>query len=225
MNDDTAMRPGRAAIAGRMSRIVGLYQMLLRRNLEHFFPEGILEPAGDRSFIGLEDLPTSRAHYRLADEPDGLGLEIEWFRTRYLFLPGSPRPFRTSERRLVEVGLKVLDRRFRSLFEPQVVEREEMVHYAVEDLTVTEYLDPPDASRVPAVLEALRAAALSTYENRRVSTGLILLGTERDPAAPERVNPPGAPRYNARLAAIRTFHRICDGLRTVYLVDRQGELA
>ena len=36
-------------------------------------------------------------------------------------------------------------------------------------------------------------AALSTYENRRASTGALLLGTDRDPADPDRVNTEGAP--------------------------------
>jgi DNA integrity scanning protein DisA with diadenylate cyclase activity len=35
----------------------------------------------------------------------------------------------------------------------------------------------------------------------------------------------GAPSFNARLTAIKGFHRLCDGVRTVFLVDRQGDLA
>ena len=68
-------------------------------------------------------------------------------------------------------------------------------------------------------------AALSTYENRRVSTGALLLGTDHDPAAPGYKNLAGAPSFNARLTAIKGFHRLCDGVRTVFLVDRQGDLA
>ncbi len=52
----------------------------------------------------------------------------------------------------------------------------------------------------------------------------MLLGTERDPAAPERMNREGAPNFNARLTAIKGFHRLCDGVRTVFLVDLQGDL-
>jgi hypothetical protein len=82
-----------------------------------------------------------------------------------------------------------------------------MFHYAIEDFIVADDLDAPDSVRVPAALEALRVAALSTYENRRVSTGVLLLGTEGDPAWPDRVNPPGAPKYNVRLSAIKSLHR------------------
>lgn len=209
---------------GQIAKVIGLYQTLLRRHLEHFFPDAILEPGADRSFINWEG-PTSQANYRFADDPDGVGVEIEWFRTRYLFLPGSPAPFLPSERRMIEIIVRVLDRRFRAMFDLGIADRAELFHYAVEDFIVTDYLNPPDPVRVPAALEALRVAALSTYENRRVSTGVLLLGTGHDPAAPDRINPPGAPRYNVRLSALKSFHRICDGMRTVFIVDRQGDLA
>ena len=91
-------------------------------------------------------------------------------------------------------------------------------------MIVTEYLDPPGPFRVPAVLEALRVAALSTYENRRVSIGALLLGTRSRPGRARLGQPGGGPTFNARLTAIKGFHRLCDGVRTVFLVDRQGDL-
>lgn len=209
---------------GQIAKVIGLYQSLLRRHLEHFFPDAILEPGGDRSFIEWEG-PGVQENFRFGDDPAGLGMEIEWFRTRYLFLPSSPAPFLDSERRMIETIVRVLDRRFRAMFDLAVADRVELFHYAIEDYIVTEYLNPPGAVRMPAALEALRVAALSTYENRRVTTGVLLLGTESDPASPGRVNPRGAPRYNVRLSALKSFHRICDGLHTVFLVDRQGDLA
>jgi hypothetical protein len=211
--------------AGRMSRVVGLYQILLRRTLEHFFPDATLETIGDRSFIQVDANPAKRANFRVADDSDGVGLIIEWFRTRYLLFPGSPSPFLPTERRLIESVVRLLDRRFRALWDPEVAQREDLFHYPVEDFAVASFLDGPAAERVPPALEALRVAALSTYENRRVSTGIVLLGTDRDPAEPQRQNAPGAPRYEVRLSAIKSVHRICDGLRTVYLVDRHGDLA
>ena len=121
--------------------------------------------------------------------------------------------------------LQVLDLRFRGLYDLKVAHRAERFHYALEDLIVTDFINPTSPFRVTAVLEALRVAALSTYENRRVSTGALLLGTDFDPAAPGWTSQEGAPRFNARLTAIKGFHRLCDGMRTVFLVDRQGELA
>ncbi|SIN79767.1 DisA checkpoint controller nucleotide-binding [Singulisphaera sp. GP187] len=208
---------------GPISKVVGLYQTLLRRSLEHFFPDGILEAAGDRSFIEW-DGASLEEHYRVGDDPDGLGVEIEWFRSRYLYLPGSPAPFLPAERHLIEVILEALDLRFRGLFDLEVANRIERFHYASEDLILSDYLGGDDHFRIPAALEALRVAALSTYENRRVSLGTLLLGTPYDPAAPEWVNPEGAPRFNTRLTAIKGFHRLCDGVQTLFIVDQQGEL-
>jgi DNA integrity scanning protein DisA with diadenylate cyclase activity len=209
---------------GPASKVVGLYQTFLRRILEHFFPDGVLEAVGDRSVIEWDGSPDGEPHFSTTDDPDGLGLVIEWLRTCYLFQPGSPTPFLPSERRLIETIIRALDLRFRGLFDPELAHRIDRFHYVLEDLIVTDFVDPVDPYRVPAALEALRVAALSTYENRRVSTGTILLGTDHDPAAPTWVNPEGAPRFNIRLTAIKGFHRLCDGVRTVYLVDRQGEL-
>jgi DNA integrity scanning protein DisA with diadenylate cyclase activity len=208
---------------GPVSRVVGLYQTFLRRSLEHFFPDGSLEVVGDRSVIDW-DATHQEHNYQISDDPEGLGVAIEWLRTRYVFQPGSPTPFLPSERRLIATAVRALDLRFRGLFDAEAAHRIDRFHYVLEDLIVTDYLDPVDPYRVPPALEALRVAALSTYENRRVSSGALLLGTDHDPAAPEWVNFEGAPRFNTRLTAIKGFHRLCDGVRTVYLVDRQGEL-
>jgi hypothetical protein len=210
--------------AGPVSKMVGLYQMFLRRSLEHFFPDATLEVLGDRSFIEWDGSALEQ-RFKIEDDPDGLGVQIEWFRTRYLLQPGSPTPFLASERRLIETTLRALEQRFRGLFDPEIAHRIDRFHYVLEDLIVTDYLDPEEPYRVPGALEALRVAALSTYENRRVSTGALLLGTPNDPAEPGWVNPDGAPRFNTRLTAIKGFHRLCDGVRTVFLVDRHGEMS
>ena len=207
-----------------LSKVVGLYQTLLRRHLEHFFPDAVLDSGGDRSVIHW-DGGTKSANYQTFDDPNGLGIEIDWFRTRYLLQPNSPTPLLPAERKLVGVILNLLDIRYRSMFDPQMTQLTELFHYAIEDLIVTEFLEAPFPSRIPAGLEALRVAALSTYENRRVSTGALLLGTLQDPAMPARINPPGAPRYNVRLTGIKGFHRLCDGVKTVYLVNHEGDIS
>ena len=40
---------------GAVSKVVGLFQMYLRRSLEHFFPDAALDVVGDRSFIEWDD--------------------------------------------------------------------------------------------------------------------------------------------------------------------------
>ncbi len=206
------------------SKLVGLYQSLLQQQLEHFFPDASLESEGDRGAIRWTLDPT-RSNYAVSDESDGLGVLIDWLGSRYLFQPSSPIPLLSSERRLIETTVRVLDLRYRTLMDADAINRTELFEYVLEDVIVTEYLDPPSPMRVPPALEALRVAALSTYEDRRVSSGALLLGTESDPAFPDRTNPPNAPRYNVRLTAIKSIHRLCDGLKTVFVVDLQGDLA
>lgn len=208
---------------GQMSRLIGLYQVLMRRNVEHFFPDALLEPAGDRSIIRLNGRRS--ANFDIEHDPDGIGLEVEWLKTRYRLTPGVPMPFSPTETALLEAGLDVLERRFRSLSDPDAANLEDMFQYAIEDMTVAHYLATPHSDRIPPALEALRMAALSTYENRRGSTGVLLLGTDHDPTEPRRANPPGAPRYGVRLAALKSIHRIGDGLHTLVLVDHNGDLA
>jgi DisA bacterial checkpoint controller nucleotide-binding len=207
-----------------ISRIVGAYQLVLRRTLEHFFPDAQLIAVGDRSVIDWDGSP-DETYYRLLDDPDGLGVEIEWLGTRLTFQPGYPAPLLATERRLVETVVEAIDLRFRGLFNQELPNRLDRFQYQTEDLIIADYLKSIDSFRIPAALEALRVAALSTYENRRVSTGALLLGTDYDPAAPHQTNVPGAPSFNARLTAIKGFHRLCDGVRTLFLVDRQGDLA
>jgi DisA bacterial checkpoint controller nucleotide-binding len=206
-----------------ISRIVGVYQMLLRRTLEHFFPGAQLEIVSDRSLIDWVGSP-DEAYYRLHDDPSGLGVEIEWLGTRLTFQSDSPIPLLPSERRMVEVIVEAIDLRLRGLLNQDLSHRLDRFSYQTEDLIVADYLEAVNPYRVPPALEALRIAALSTYENRRVSMGAMLLGTEFDPAAPDRRNQEGAPSFSARLTAIKGFHRLCDGVRTVFLVDLQGDL-
>lgn len=208
---------------GSISKVVGLYQMIMRYTLEHFFPDSVLEIEGDRSLIDWEAV-TREPFYRLIDDPDRLSIGIDWLGSRLTFEPGSPIPLLTSERKLLEIIVQAIDRRFRGLFEQGVDERLERFRFQTEDLIIADYLATPNPQRIPATLEALRVAALSTYENRRVTTGALLLGTKQDPTAPGRETLDGAPKFNARLTAIKGFHRLCDGMRTVFLVDLQGEL-
>jgi DNA integrity scanning protein DisA with diadenylate cyclase activity len=206
------------------SRLVGLYHALLRQQIDHFFPDARLHLEGDHSPIEWQ-ASTHRPNYSIRGEPDGIELSIDWFGSSYTFHPASPVPLLASERKLLEAIVRVLDLRFRTLIDADAIDRSELFDYALEDVIVTEYLAPPSPMRLPVAMEAMRMAALSTYEDRRVSSGALLLGTEHDPAFPERTNHPDAPRYNVRLTSIKIIHRLCDGLRTVFVVDCRGDLA
>src|SRR5438067_5974132 len=69
------------------------------------------------------------------------------------------------------------------------------------------------------------SSAWSTYESRRVSTGALLLGAHDDPDRSTRTTPPDALPYGAELTSLKSIHRLCDGRRTLFLVDREGRLA
>src|SRR5262249_42201299 len=88
--------------SGPISRMVGVYHMVLRRTLEHFFPDAILDVSGDRSIIDW-DGSADETYYRLHEDSDGVGVEIEWLGTRLIFQPGNPSPLLSTERRMVEV--------------------------------------------------------------------------------------------------------------------------
>src|SRR3954449_2557384 len=120
MNEEMAVLSERGA--GPISKVVGLYQVLLRRTLEHFFPDAILESEGDRSIIDWDGL-SQADHYRVRDDPEGLGILIEWFGTRYVLLPASPSPFLPAEQRLIRIIISALDLRFRGLFDMDVTHR------------------------------------------------------------------------------------------------------
>ncbi|MHB1561350.1 MAG: hypothetical protein ACYC61_28215, partial [Isosphaeraceae bacterium] len=70
--------------SGPISRIVGVYQIVLRRTLEHFFPAAQLEIIGDRSLIDW-DGTSDRQLFRLRDDTTGTGVEIDWLGTRLSF--------------------------------------------------------------------------------------------------------------------------------------------
>ena len=177
-----------------ISRIVGVYQIVLRRTLEHFFPSAQLEILGDRSIIDW-DGSSDETYYRLHEDADGMGIEIEWLGSRVAFQSGNPMPLLPTERRLVEVIVEAIDLRFRGLLNQELSHRLDRFSYQTEDLIVADYLEAVSPYRVPAALEALRVAALSTYENRRVSMGALLLGTDQDPSAPERQSREGRAEF------------------------------
>ncbi len=52
-------------------------------------------------------------------------------------------------------------------------------------------------------IEVLRTSSLSTYENRRISTGVLLFGKDPDPCHEVPVTPAGALRYSPALAILR----------------------
>ena len=96
--------------------------------------------------------------------------------------------------------------RYRAIFDPrQMLERQDLFRGAIEDryigafLDATPYSDPSQtrADLIANAIEVLRVAALSSYENRSISSGVLLLDSDEDPHSRRR------PTDNARSATRR----------------------
>jgi hypothetical protein len=126
----------------------------------------------------------------------------------------------------------VLTLRYHHLFLAGHASRLELYRGGSEDHYIAAYVEPHTyaaphtrPSRIASTIQTLRMAALSTYENHRVSTGALLLGLDHPSEPPERPTPPDALPYGVELTSLKSIHRLCDGKRTVFLVDREGSLA
>jgi hypothetical protein len=172
---------------------------------------------------------------RLAIEPtnDPSVLSVRWFGSRYVLHVPSRRPFTPHEVRLARSIGSVLALRYRAIFDPkQMLERTELFRGAIEDRYISAFLDglppgepqPSRADLFATAIEVLRVAALSSYENRAISSGVLLLEGDDDREHDVAPRDENAYRYSQALTAIKSFYRMCDGLRTLFLVNRQGSV-
>jgi hypothetical protein len=201
-----------------------LYDNLLQAALRQFFSRATFES---------EPIPSLSSDGRLAIEPthDPSVLSIRWFGTRHVLYVPARRPFTDHEVRLARAIGTVLAARYRAIFDPkQMLERGDLFRGAIEDRYVgalvdaVAYGDPAQtrADLVATAIEVLRVAALSSYENRAISSGVLLLEGAEDPVRPHVTTPGGEYRYSQALTGIKSFYRLCDGLRTLFLVNRTG---
>ena len=126
----------------------------------------------------------------------------------------------------------MLGLRHHHLFQMTSSARLELYRGGSEDHYVAAFVEPsaydpavPVASRIATTIQTLRTAALSTYENHRVSTGALLLGPGDERSPSDVITAPDALPYGVELTGLKSIHRLCDGERTLFLVDRQGRLA
>ena len=205
-----------------------LYDSLLQSALTQFFERAALE---------TEPVPSPSSDGRLAIEPthDPGALSIRWFGTRYTLRVPPSRPFTAHEVRFARAIGAVLSARYRAILSPQLmVERGDLFRGAIEDRYVGAFFDrepyqlqPGTSSptdRVALAIEMMRVAALSTYENQPISTGVLLLGSEEDPVGQYPAAERDEVHYTGALTSIKSFYRLADGLRTVFLVNRSGRL-
>jgi hypothetical protein len=165
--------------------------------------------------------------------PDGK-LELDWFGHHYLYCHPH-QPFTENEVRLVAAIGSVLSARYRSIFSAESAATTlQLFRGLPEDRFVSAFLDPfpyLDETALPTArdyvadaIEVLRESSLLTYENRRISTGALLLGSGPDLGHDPPAAAIDALSYSSSLTSIKSFHRLCDGLQTVCLVNREGLL-
>lgn len=202
-----------------------LYCDFFERGVRYFFPEAALTTRG----IAAEVKPALEFH----NCTDG-SLDLEWMGTRY-HLERSGYSFTEDQLRMLGAIGGVLSARFRSVFFAGAAASPQLFEGLAEDRFVSAFLDPspylgegePPGKRdgVADAIEVLRQSSLITYENRRISTGVILVGQGGEEAVETHSElPAGAVPYTSGLVAIKSFHRLCDGLHTVFLVNSEGML-
>lgn len=204
-----------------------LYDNLLQAALRQFFGRATFE---------TEPIPSLSSDGRLAIEPtnDPSVLTVRWFGSRHVLHVPAKRPFTRHEVRLARAIGNVLAARYRAIFDPkQMLERGELFRGSIEDRYVAAFLDSDASpssgkkSRVDLIansIEVLRVAALSSYENRPISSGLLILNEDDDVLRPRQVAANQRYRYSQALTAIKSFYRLSDGIETVFLVNREGDV-
>jgi hypothetical protein len=202
-----------------------LYADFLERGIRHFFPDHSLE------FLGTSR--NGEPVLRFEHQTTG-GLILVWCGARYAFSsPG--RAVSENEMRLLGAIGDVLAARYRSIFAVAATsDALDLFRGISEDRYVSAFLDHEpylDHSGVPvhldviaSAIEVLRESSLITYENRRISTGVLMLSGQPDPHHPHPPAPADALPYTRDLIGIKSIHRLCDGIKTVFLVNHEGTL-
>src|SRR5580692_3659387 len=202
----------------------GLNQQLLIRGVKYFLPSSHIEVVGR----ARGSTPEIVFHTN-----PGPGLSFEWLGNTYALT--NHREFTDHEQRMVRSIGRFLSARYELLFDSETTAGNVPIFGGLtEDRYVSTFLDGrgfggttsaralPD--RVSEAIEVLRISALSSYEDKRISTGALLFGTLPDACHELPSTPPDALAYSSELTSIRSFHRICDGLRTIALVDGKGAM-
>ncbi|MEO6808054.1 MAG: hypothetical protein ABI353_02950 [Isosphaeraceae bacterium] len=212
------------------SAVAELFIGVFRRDLLAFFPLTCVDPCQNPT----SSIPYSGSgpDFHLIDGEDATDLCITMFGARYRLRLRNGLPFSARDRRLIRAIGAVLSLRYHHAFLISNTERLELYRGGSEDHYVAAYIEPTDyeapatrPSRIASAIQTLRTAALSTYENHRVSTGALLVGPIDDPGHPSYPTSLDALPYGVQLTALKSIHRLCDGERTLFQVDRSGRLA
>jgi len=202
------------------------------------FYEGVLQSALRQFFrrASLEIEPVAAADRPLTiEQTEPSTLRIFWAGTRYTLRSQGRDTFTSHQLRMARAIVAVIAARYGATVNPELAaDRGELFTGSIEDRYVGAFFDErpyaldrrePAVDRIAAIIEMLRGAALSTYENRPISTGVLMLGGDFDPCRPKLPSERGyAPAYMQSLTSIKSFYRLADGVRTIFLADAEGRL-
>ncbi len=201
------------------------YRQLLEQGVQYFNPTAAVE--------AVEVVTSDDSPFVCVASPNG-ALEFEWLGCRYR-VENPRRNFTDDQVRIIESIGRVLSVRHRLFLHPALAAAGAPLfrglledRYVSAFLDSSHYRDPERAAsapdRIADAMEVLRLCALATYENRRISTGVILFGSQPDACHERPGLPEGALRYSSHLTSTRSFYRLSDGLKTLALVNRDGLL-
>jgi hypothetical protein len=206
-----------------------LYDSFLQAALRQFFARATFE---------TDPMLSASSDGRLAIEPtdDPHMMYVRWFGTRYGLRVPERRPFTPHEIRMARAIGSVLAARYHAILNPKaMLERGELFRGAIEDRYAGVFADGHPypigsgvsrADRIAAAIEVLRVAALSSYENRAISTGVLILGPDGDGKgdAPAYVRALRALEYSQQLTAVKSFFKLVDGQHTLFLATHESRL-
>ena len=173
-----------------------LYDNLLQAALRQFFSRATFE---------TEPIPSLSSDGRLAIEPtnDPSVLTIRWFGSRHVLHVPARRPFTPHEVRLARAIGAVLGAALPRDLRSEADARARASCSAARSRIATSArssIRSAPASRsssradlVATAIEVLRVAALSSYENRAISSGVLLLDRRRRPRARRGAARPSTP--------------------------------
>ncbi len=209
-----------------VSAAAALYDSMLQRALKQFFA---------RAAQTTEVVPEQAGTSGMAIEPseNDTVIVVTWFAFRHVLRVPADRPFTADEVRFARAIVAVLDARYRAIFDPALMaERLDLFRGAIEDRYIGAFLDDMPytiadvagrADVIAKAIEVLRVAALSRYENREISSGVLMLDSDADPARGACGMRPML-EYSEGLTAVKSFYRLSDGLHTAFLVNRTGKV-
>jgi hypothetical protein len=214
--------------------VIDLFVGTFIRDIRTFFPGCRIEslpatentggtPTGSGFNLGFEVVDDA--------ETPGRSIQAKLFNVRYQLRQRDGDFFSRQDHRLIRAIGAVLELRCHFILQWAHTSKLELNRGEPGDHYIAACVEPASyavtatrPSKVAATILTLRTMALSTYENRRISTGALLLGPGSKHGHRGRYSPTEALRFGVELTGLKSLHRLCDGRRSVFLVDGDGML-